>query len=338
MKPGSGISATITGTGAAVPDQVLTNHELQEMLDTTDHWIVQRTGIHERRIAGTGTATFHLAAVAAERALRDARVDPQEVDLILVATSTPDQLTVPTACLVQKALGAGRAAAFDLSAACAGFPYGLATGAQFIRTGFYRTVLVVGTEIFSRIVNWRDRSTAILFGDGAGAVVLRPAGSGALWYSHLGADGRGADILKVPAGGSRLPASEESARQGLQYIHMNGREVFKFGVRVMEEELRRAMQQCGLSPAEIDLFVPHQANLRMIETAVERLGLPRDRVYVNVQRYGNTSAASIPIALDEAARSGCLPPGSVVAMVGFGAGLTWGTCLATYRRATDECE
>ncbi|KKM12141.1 3-oxoacyl-ACP synthase [Clostridiales bacterium PH28_bin88] len=323
----------ITGTGAAVPDRVLTNRELEKTLDTTGHWIVQRTGIQERRIAGGRTATFHLAAAAAGRALRDARVAPEEVDLILVATSTPDQFTVPTAGLVQEALGADRAAAFDLSAACAGFPYGLATGAQFIRAGVYRTVLVVGAEIFSRIVNWRDRSTAILFGDGAGAVVLRPASSGALWYSHLGADGRGADILKVPAGGSRLLASEETVRQGLQYIHMNGREVFKFGVRVMEEELRLAMEQCGLYPEQIDLFVPHQANLRMIETAVERLGLPRDRVYVNIQRYGNTSAASIPIALDEAARCGCLAPGSVVAMVGFGAGLTWGTCLATYRSA-----
>jgi 3-oxoacyl-[acyl-carrier-protein] synthase-3 len=238
MRAGSSISVTIAGAGTAVPDRVLTNRELEKMLDTTGHWIVQRTGIQERRIAGAGTATFHLAAAAAGRALRDARVDPEDVDLILVATSTPDQLTVPTAGLVQEVLGASRAAAFDLSAACAGFPYGLATGAQFIRTGFYRTVLVVGAEIFSRIVNWRDRSTAILFGDGAGAVVLRPAGSGALWYSHLGADGCGADILKVPAGGSRLPASEETARQGLQYIQMNGREVFKFGVRVMEEELR----------------------------------------------------------------------------------------------------
>ncbi|NPV28631.1 MAG: ketoacyl-ACP synthase III [Firmicutes bacterium] len=333
MRADSSASVTITGTGAAVPERVLTNRELEKMLDTTDQWIVQRTGIQERRIAGDGTATYHLASTAARRALQDAQVTPEEVDLILVATSTPDQFTVPTAGLVQQALGMSRAAAFDLSAACAGFTYGLAVGAQFIRTGVYRTVLVVGAEILSRIVNWRDRQTAILFGDGAGAVVLRPAGSGALWYSHLGADGRGADILKVPAGGSRFPASEETVRQGLQYIHMNGREVFKFGVRVMEEELRLAMKQCGLDPEQIDLFVPHQANLRMIETVVERLGLPRDRVYVNVQRYGNTSAASIPIALDEAASSGCLAPGSVVAMVGFGAGLAWGTCVATYRLA-----
>lgn len=317
----------IVGTGSCVPERVLTNQELERMVDTSDEWITTRTGIKERRIAGEDEATSDLACGAARRALESAGVAPDEVDLIIVATVTPDMLFPATSCLVQARLGAPQAAAFDLSAGCSGFVYGLAAGAAFIAAGTYRTVLVIGAETLSKITNWEDRSTCVLFGDGAGAVVLRevPEGYGIL-STVLGADGTGGEKLTLPGGGSRRPFRYERREtdEGNQYIHMCGPDVFKFAVRVVPQAAEEALAKAGLTPADVQLLVPHQANIRIIDGAVERLGIARERVMVNVEKYGNTSAASIALALDEAVREGRLTRGGVAVLVGFGAGLTWG--------------
>ncbi|OAT81268.1 beta-ketoacyl-ACP synthase III [Desulfotomaculum copahuensis] len=316
--------AAITGLGTYVPEKILTNAELEKMVDTSDEWITTRTGIRERRIAAPGEATSDLAREAARRALADAGVEAREIDLIIVATNTPDMLFPATACLLQESLGAERAGAFDLLAGCTGFIYALVTGGQFIAAGGAQTVLAVGAETLSRIVNWRDRNTCVLFGDGAGAAVLRaaPAGYGLL-ASRLGAHGAGGPLLCLPAGGSRRPACRETVEQDLHFVHMNGREVFKFAVKTMEEGTRGVMEDAGLSVADIDFLIPHQANIRIIDAAVKRLGLAPERVLVNVDRYGNTSTASIPLALQEARQAGRIKDGDNVVLVGFGAGLTW---------------
>jgi len=324
--------ATITGVGSCVPERVVTNFDLEKMVDTTDEWIRTRTGIRERRVAAEDQATSDLAVVAARRALEEARLDPADLDLIIVATVTPDMPFPATACIVQDRLGASRAAALDLETACSGFVYALATGAQFIETGLYNNVLVIGAETLSKIVDWTDRRTCVLLGDGAGAVVLQPAlaeDQGLLSF-HLGADGGGADLLKQPAGGSRLPASEETVRSRLHYVHMNGREVFKFAVKVMGEAAQAALEKCGLGFADVDYYIPHQANYRIIEASARRFGLPMERVYVNIDRYGNTSAASIPVALDEAVDQGRIRPGDLVLLVAFGGGLTWGAAVCRW--------
>jgi len=324
--------ATITGVGSCVPERVVTNFDLEKMVDTTDEWIRTRTGIRERRVAAEDQATSDLAVVAARRALEEARLDPADLDLIIVATVTPDMPFPATACIVQDRLGASRAAALDLETACSGFVYALATGAQFIETGLYNNVLVIGAETLSKIVDWTDRRTCVLLGDGAGAVVLQPAPAedqGLLSF-HLGADGGGADLLKQPAGGSRLPASEETVRSRLHYVHMNGREVFKFAVKVMGEAAQAALEKCGLGFADVDYYIPHQANYRIIEASARRFGLPMERVYVNIDRYGNTSAASIPVALDEAVDQGRIRPGDLVLLVAFGGGLTWGAAVCRW--------
>ncbi|MEW6457930.1 MAG: beta-ketoacyl-ACP synthase III [Bacillota bacterium] len=318
------ISAGIVGIGSCVPERVLTNRDLEALVDTSDQWIRERTGIRERRIADPDQSTSDLAVVAARRALADAGIEPGELDLIVVATATPDMIFPSTASLVQERLGCGPVAAFDLSAGCTGFMYGLVVGAQFIAAGTYRTVLVIGAETISRILNWEDRSTCVLFGDGAGAVVLQPVPSGrGLLAARLGSDGSGGDLLKLPAGGSRLPASALTVEQKLHYVHMNGREVFRFAVRILGEAAAEVIREAGLRQDQIDLFIPHQANIRIIEAAAKRLDLPMDRVVVNVDRYGNTSSASIPLALEEAVHSGRLADGDRMVMVGFGAGLTW---------------
>ncbi len=318
-------AAGIAGMGASIPERVLTNADLEKMVETSDEWIVSRTGIRERRIAAPGEAASDLAAKAGREALEAAGVDPGEVDLVIVATSTPDMLFPATACLVQDALEAKRAAAFDLEAACSGFVYGLAAGSQFIAGGMYRNVLVIGAEVLSRIVNWQDRTTCVLLGDGAGAALLRPVpeGYGVLGV-HLGSDGAGRDLLKVPAGGSRLPASPETLAAGQHYMYMNGREVFKFAVVTMGEAAEQALARCGLTFDQVDWYVPHQANFRIIDASARRFGLPLEKVIVNVDRFGNTSAASIPLALYEAVRDGRIKRGDVVLAVAFGAGLTWG--------------
>ncbi|HEX6988411.1 MAG TPA: beta-ketoacyl-ACP synthase III [Bacillota bacterium] len=324
--------AAITGVGSCVPDRVITNADLERMVETSDEWIRTRTGIRERRVAAEDQATSDLAVEAARRALSEAGLDAADLDLIIVATVTPDMPFPATACIVQDRLNARRAAALDLETACSGFVYGLATGAQFVESGLYRNVLVIGAETLSKIVDWTDRRTCVLLGDGAGAVVLQPAkepDQGLLGF-HLGADGGGADLLKQPAGGSRLPASEETVRQRLHFVHMNGREVFKFAVKVMGEAAQAALDSCGLSLADVDYYIPHQANLRIIESSARRFGLPMDRVFVNIDRYGNTSSASIPVALDEALEQGRIAPGDLVLLVAFGGGLTWGAAVCRW--------
>lgn len=302
--------AGIIGTGSYIPQRVLTNKELEKMVDTSDEWIVTRTGIRERRIAADDEDTLQLATNAAEKALASANIGPEELDLIIVCSITPDGPFPATACLVQAALGAKRAAAFDLSAGCSGFAYGLATGAQFIENGMYKHVLVIGAEKISKITDWSDRTTCVLFGDGAGAAVLGlvPEGYGILANS-LGADGQGGRFLEL--------CKETNC------IRMDGRDVFKFAVRVMSEVPLELLAKAGLTQEDVDLFIPHQANIRIIDAAAKRLSLPREKVYVNVERFGNTSAASIPIALDEVVKQGLIGDGDILLTVGFGAGLTW---------------
>ena len=325
------VRAGIVGVGVGIPSDVVTNHDLEKRIDTTDEWIVTRTGIRERRIAPAEVATSDLAAQAALQALRNAGLSAEEVDLIVVATATPDMPWPSTACLVQAKIGATKAAAFDLNAVCSGFVYALWIASQAVETGAYRCVLVIGADILSRQVNWEDRSTCVLFGDGAGAVVLTPVEEpyGVL-SGVLGADGTGAPLLHVPAGGTREPISSEVIAQRRHTIQMRGREVFKFAVTIMGEVSVQALEKAGIPPEEVSLFIPHQANIRIIQAAAERLKLPMQRVFVNVDRYGNTSAASIPIALYEAWASERLHRGDVVVMVGFGAGLTWGACVVRW--------
>ncbi len=326
--PGELIKAGITGIGVYVPERVLTNAQLEEIVDTNHEWISTRCGIHERRIAAPEQATSDLAVLSASRALANAGLAPEELDLIIVATNTPDTLFPSTACLVQDRIGAVKAGAFDLAAGCAGFICALAVGSQFIAAGSSRYVLVVGADNLSKFVNWEDRSTCVLFGDAAGAVILGPArkDSGFLNFK-LRADGSGGNLLMLPAGGSRLPASRETVENKLHYIQMRGREVFKFAVRVMTEVTGEVLSAGGLDRKDLDFFIPHQANTRIIDAAARRLGLPPEKILVNVDRYGNTSTASIPLALEEALRGGRIKAGDNIVLAGFGAGLTWAGAL-----------
>ncbi|HEU4751552.1 MAG TPA: beta-ketoacyl-ACP synthase III [Armatimonadota bacterium] len=323
--------AGILGLGSYAPERVLTNQDLERMVETNDEWIVSRTGIRERRIADPAEKTSDLAIRAASRALKDAELSPEELDLIIVATTTADALFPATASVVQAALGATRAAAFDLSAACSGFIYGLSVGAQFIGTGAYQRVLVIGAETLSRITNWRDRSTCVLFGDGAGAAVLGPVqqGQGFLAFD-LGSDGGGAELLAVDPGGYGHPLTTGSEAELACSIRMAGQEVFKFAVRICEESTRRSLERAGLAPEDVDCLIPHQANIRIIDAAAKRLGIEESRVFSNVHRYGNTSAASIPLALNEAREQGRIRPGDTLALVGFGAGLSWASCVLNW--------
>lgn len=318
----------IVGMGSYVPDRILTNYDLEKMVDTSDEWIVSRTGIKERRICQKDQATSDLAVVAARRALANAGLTPQDIDLIIVATISPDMLFPSTSCLVQAALAAGHAAAFDLSAGCSGFVYGLVTGAQFVQTGLYNRVLVIGADALSRLTDWEDRRTCILFGDGAAAAIVSrvPTGYG-LRASFLRADGSGQSSLCMPAGGSRRPASLETVQNREHFIKMEGPEVFKFAVKVMQEATQEVLEKSQLTLADIKLFVPHQANIRIIEASLNRMGVEAERVFLNVGKYGNTSAASVGIALDEALQAGRIAEGDYILLVGFGAGLTWGSLL-----------
>ncbi|MBX5464278.1 MAG: ketoacyl-ACP synthase III [Clostridia bacterium] len=328
---------TIGGLGVSLPEEIRTNDDLAGMVETSHEWILTRTGIAERRIASTAVATSDLAVAAARQALAHAGVGAEEVDLIIVATVTPDMPFPATGCLVQEALGARRAACFDLEAACSGFLYGVSVGAQFIRTGTYRRVLVIGAETLSRIVDWNDRATCVLFGDGAGAALLEPAPEGeGLLGILLGADGAHADLITQPAGGSRRPASLETVLQGEHVIRMNGREVFRLAVPAMARASERVLAQAGLGLEDVDLFVPHQANARIIDAVGERLGIPRERVFLNIERYGNISSASIPVSLYDAETSGRLRPGDVVLTAAFGAGLTWAAAVWRWTGATGQ--
>lgn len=315
----------IVGMGTYVPEKVLTNLDLEKIVDTTDEWIRCRTGIIERRVVEGDTSTSDLAVLAARAAFEDAGISGGDVDLILVATSTPDMIFPSTACIVQSKLGISGCAAFDLQAACTGFVYGLTVASQFIETGMYKTVLLIGADAFTKHINWEDRSTCILFGDGAGAVVLREVEDGyGLLANYLSADGRGADLLKIPAGGSAHPGSEYSVQNKLHFVQMNGNAVFKFAVRILHEAVDGVLEKAGLSIDDIDYLIPHQANIRIIDSSAERLGIDKSKIIVNLDRYGNTSTASIPLALHDLYRSGSLKNGNLLLLVGFGAGLTWG--------------
>jgi 3-oxoacyl-[acyl-carrier-protein] synthase-3 len=307
--------------------------ELEKIVDTNDEWIVSRTGIKERHVVDSDTPVSELCYQAALRALEDAKVSPEELDLVIIATITPDFVFPATAGLVAERLGARRAAAFDLQAACTGFLYGVTTAAQFLATGMYKTALVIGAETLSKILNWEDRGTCILFGDGAGAAVLQPVedGYGFLGY-ELGTDGSGGKLLTMPGGGSRYPATLETVEKKMHTIHMAGNEVFKFAVRIMGETALKAIERAGLQKEDIDCLIPHQANIRIVDSAVKRLGIDPEKVVVNLDRYGNMSAASIPVALDEASRGGRLKYGDNLVMVGFGAGLTWGAAVLKWAK------
>jgi 3-oxoacyl-[acyl-carrier-protein] synthase-3 len=312
----------------AVPDKVLTNEDLAKMVDTNDEWIVSRTGIRERRIAGSDQSTASLASDAAMRALEVANVHPGDLDMIILSTSTPEYIFPATASLVQDQIGAVKASAFDLLAACTGFVYALNLGSQAIKSNGADNVLIIGSETLSRVVNWKDRNTCILFGDGAGAFVMQASEEpGGVLSAVLRSDGSGKDLLSVPGGGSRHPASMQTLYDGLHYIQMNGREVFRFATRVMAEATQQTIESAKITMDDIQLLIPHQANLRIIEAAARRLDYPMEQVMVNVDRYGNTSTASIPIATVEALEQGRLKPGDNTVMVAFGSGLTWGAAL-----------
>jgi 3-oxoacyl-[acyl-carrier-protein] synthase-3 len=324
----SQFGAIITGTGSAVPERRLTNDELARMVDTNDEWIVQRTGIRERRIAGPGETTASLGTTAARRAIESAGIEPGEVDLIVCATITPEMVFPSTACFIGAELGLRGVPAFDMSAACSGFIYAAVTGANFVKSGHYRNVLVIGAETISRITNYKDRASCILFGDGAGAVMFQRSNDvrRGLVYSTLHADGTGGDVMKCTPG-SRFPVCESMIAEGGQYMQIKGREVYKFAVTKFEELIREAMRACELTPDEVSLIVPHQVNQRIIDSAMEKLGMPPEKAFVNIDKYGNTSAASIPLALDEAWRAGKVRKGDVLIFVAFGAGLTWANAV-----------
>ncbi|CAH0122107.1 3-oxoacyl-[acyl-carrier-protein] synthase 3 protein 1 [Paenibacillus sp. CECT 9249] len=311
-----------------MPDRVLTNADLEKMVDTNDEWIVSRTGMKERRIAAPDQATSDLAFHAAQAALRSAGITAEQLDLIIVATITPDMAFPSTACILQDRLGAKKAAAFDLSAACSGFIYGLATANNFIATGMYEYVLVIGADCLSRITDYTDRNTCVLFGDGAGAAVLGAVPEGRGFRSfELGADGSGGELLNLKGGGSRMPASIESVEGRNHYIYMAGSEVFKFAVRIMGNAAEEALKKAGMTKEDINLLIPHQANNRIIQASLSRLNLPEEKCMINLPKYANTSAASIPLALAEAAEEGRMREGDCVVLVGFGGGLTWGASV-----------
>jgi 3-oxoacyl-[acyl-carrier-protein] synthase-3 len=318
----------ILGTGSYAPPRVLTNEDLSHMVDTSDEWITTRTGIRSRHIADPKTATSDLAAEAGRRALADAGVAPEEIDLVIIATATPDMLFPATACMVQSALGLKNACGFDVSAACSGFVYSLSVANALIGSGAHRRVLVIGAETLSKIIDWTDRNTCVLFGDGAGAAVLGevPAGKG-IQSVLLASDGTLSHLLEMPGGGSRLPISQEVLDKRLHYVKMSGNNVFKYAVKAMGSIALAALDRAGVDGADLDLLVPHQANARIIEAVAERVGVPMSKVFMNVDRYGNTSAASVPIALDEARRAGRVGDGSLVEMVVFGGGFTWGAAV-----------
>ncbi|MGH2353128.1 MAG: beta-ketoacyl-ACP synthase III [Chloroflexota bacterium] len=324
-----GSRARIVGWGKALPERVLTNLDLEKMVDTSDDWIRSRTGIRERRIAGPQETTLTLAVEAGRRALDVAGIAPAQLDLIVVCTFSPEFGGMPsTASLVQDAIGAHRAGAFDLNAACSGFIYGLAMAQATITAGINQTVLVIGAETMSRLLDWSDRTTCVLFGDGAGAVLLQAApGPGGVLSCVLGSNGAGGELLWIPGGGSRRPASAQTVQEAQHFIRMNGKEVYRFAVTAAPRAALDAVARSGITVADVDLFIPHQANIRIIHSAAATLGVPEERIFVNVDRYGNTSAASIPIALCEAVEAGRVTEGEHVLLAGFGGGLTWGAAV-----------
>jgi len=323
----NGLAVSITGLGSHVPERVVTNDDLSTMMDTSDEWIVERTGIRERRIAAPEEALSDLALPAAREALDDAGLKGSDLDLIIVATVTPDMAFPATAAIMADDLGADKAGAYDLSAGCTGFMYAVAQAYGMLAGGLAQRALVVGGDVLSKILDWSDRGTAVLFGDGAGAVVMERVGEAGFLGFELGADGSGGPQLYLPAGGSRTPATEESVAERLHFVQMNGREVFKFATRVLVSSAEAVLAECGRTVDEVDVYVPHQANVRIIDYATQKLGIPEDRVVIDVDRYGNTSSGSIPLALADAKADGRLVAGQLVLMTGMGAGLTWGSGL-----------
>ena len=317
----------LAGIGYYVPDKIVTNHDLEKMVETSDEWIRTRTGISERRIADKGMGTSDLSARASEKALQNAGVKAEEIDLIIVATSTPDMPLPSTACLLQEKIGARNAAAFDLAAACAGFVYALVTAEQFIKSGVYQTILVVGADVISPFIDWTDRSTCVLFGDGAGAVVVRAVSSGGILSSVLGSDGRYGDLLTICAGGSKNPANLETVQSKGHFLQMNGSEVFKLAIRGMAESVLKALEKAGVKKEEVACFIPHQANKRIIDAVSDRLDFPKEKVFTNLQRYGNTSSASCVIALCEALHQGKIKKKDKIVLTTFGSGLVWGALV-----------
>lgn len=321
-------SIGIVGTGFYVPDKILTNFDLEKNLDTTDEWIKTRTGIEERRIADEKEAASDIAAKAGAKALTNANTNPEKIDLLIVATHFPDHYIPSTACITQHKLGLKNAVCFDLSAACSGSIYSLFVAESLMKNSNYNTAMIIGTEIFSRTVDWEDRNTCVLFGDGAGAIIIKKGQNGKNIISFdFGSDGSGADLLIIPAGGSRLPATNETIKQRQHFIKMEGRKVYKFAKKKMVDSVIKALEKAELTRKDIDLLIPHQANLRILESVAKKLHLPLEKIMINLEKYGNTSAASIPIALDEAISQGKIKEGDIVVLTAFGAGLTWGAIV-----------
>jgi len=321
----------ILSTGRFVPERILSNHDLEKMVETSDEWITQRTGIKERRIVDGRTSTTDLAVQAARNAMQKAGILPDEIDVVIVATVTPEMFFPSTACLVQKELKLKNAFAFDISAACSGFIYGMAIATQFIQNGFCKTALVIGAEALSKITNWSDRSTCVLFGDGAGAAILTASNEEGILGFELGSDGENGLLLYCHAFGlSDLSYSQSKDMPNFRKIYMDGNEVYKFAVKIMPYAVEKVLEKVGLSSSDIDVFIPHQANIRIIESAAKRLKIPMEKVFVNLHKYGNTSAASIPIALDEAIEEGKIKKGDKIVLVGFGGGLTWASCAVKW--------
>lgn len=325
------VRAIIAGTGSCLPEKLLSNSDLERMLETTDEWITTRTGIKQRHVVANGTKCSDLASEAGRRALADAGVKPEELDLIIVGTFTGDRPLPATACVVQANLGAVNAGAFDLSAACSGFVYAMATAWGMIRSGVFRKILVIGSDVLSAFTDYTDRTSCILFGDGAGAAVLvadeQEQSNRGIMSCQLGADGRQAEMMTVPAGGSEKPASAETVQGREHYMRLRGREVFKFAANKMQELILTNLEKCGLTYRDVTLVIPHQVNNRILSFAAEKCNLPMEKMYVNIDQVGNTSAASVPVALDEANRKGLLKPGDVVVLVAFGGGLTWASMV-----------
>ncbi len=322
------LRARIVSTGSYVPEKILTNHDLEKIVDTSDEWIFERTGIRQRRMAAPKQTASDLAYEASKAALDAAGLKPSNLDLIVVATSTPDMLFPSTACILQEKLGAKNAAAFDVNAACSGFVYGLSVAEAYIKSSLAERVLLVGSEVFSKFLDWEDRTTCVLFGDGAGAVVVEPAkGDSGIISTHIYSDGKHQDLIMLPGGGSKYPPSEESLKKKRHYIKMKGNETFKVAVKTLEKLVVDTLKKNNIKPSQLALLIPHQANMRIIKATAKRLGLPMDRVFTNLEKYGNTSAASVPIALDEAVRTQRIKKGDYVMLEAFGGGLTWASAL-----------
>ena len=327
-----GVHISINGLGAYAPEHVVTNEDLAKLVDTSDEWIRERTGIRERRFARDDEALSDICLPGARDALAQAGVAAADIDLIIVATLTPDMFFPSTAAIIGDAIGATDAACYDLSAGCTGFMYAVAQAYGMIASGLSQRALVIGGDVLSKVLDFTDRGTCVIFADGAGAVLLERVESGGFLGFELGADGAGGKELNMPAGGSRIPATHDSIDKRLHYVHMNGREVYRFATRILVQSAESLLERCGKTAADVDVYVPHQANIRIIDHAVKRLGIPEERVVVNVDRYGNTSGGSIPLALADAAADGRLKPGKLVLMTGMGTGLTWGSSLIEWTK------